>query len=148
MLWAYRTTPWCSMGETPFSMTYGVEAIIPMETGLPTSRTNVFQVGENELCKHLDLIEESQDVASIRLAKYKQRICRGYHKGIKNREFIPRDLVLRKVLGNNQDPAMGKLGPTWEGPYPLLGDAYRLEDLDERPIARPWNVFNLKKYNF
>ena len=77
MLWAYRTTPWCSTGETPFSMTYGVEAIIPMETGLPTSRTNVFQVGENDqlLGKHLDLIEESQDVASVRLANYQQRIC-------------------------------------------------------------------------
>ena len=26
--------------------------------------------------------------------------------------------------------------------------AYQLEDLDERPVARPWNVFNLKKYYF
>ena len=27
-------------------------------------------------------------------------------------------------------------------------NAYRLEDLDQRPIAKPWNVFNLKKYYF
>ena len=132
-------------------MTYGAEAVIPVETRLPTSRTDVFQVGENDqlLCKHLDLIEESRDVALIRLANYQQRICQGYNKGIKNR-FIPEDLVLRKVLGNTRDPAIGKLGSTWEGPYRFTSIArvgvYQLEDLDERPIARPWNVFNLKKY--
>ena len=68
-------------------MTYGAEAVIPMETGLPTSWTDVFQVGENDqlLYKHLDLIEESCDVALIRLANYQQSICQGYNKGIKNR---------------------------------------------------------------
>lgn len=38
-------------------------------------------------------------------------------KAFKCREFIPGDLVLRKVLGNTRDPTMGKLGPNWEGPY-------------------------------
>lgn len=62
------------------------------------------------------------------------------------------DLVLRRVLGNNQDPAIEKLGPTWEGPYKVTSiagiGAFWLKDLDERPVARPWNVFNLKKYYF
>ena len=47
---------------------------------------------------------------------------------------------------------MVKLGPTWEGPYKVTSiigiSAYRLEDLDERLVVRPWNVFNLKKYYF
>ena len=72
--------------------------------------------------------------------------------GIKNKEFIPGDLVLRKVLRNTRDPAMGKLGSTWQGPYKVTSiagvDAYQLKVLDERPVARPWNVFNLKKYYF
>ena len=53
-------------------MTYGAEVVIPVEIGLPTSWTNVFQVKENDqlLCKHLDLIEESLDVALVRLANY------------------------------------------------------------------------------
>ena len=93
-------------------MTYGVEAVITVEIGLPTSRTDVFEMGENDqlLCKHLDLIEESHDVASVKLANYQQRIYRGYNKGIKNKEFIPRDLML--ILGNTRDPTMGKLGLT------------------------------------
>ena len=38
VLWAYRITPRKSIGETPFSMTYGAEAIIPLETKFPTLR--------------------------------------------------------------------------------------------------------------
>lgn len=37
--WAFRITPRISTGETPFSLTYGIEAVIPLEVGLPTLRT-------------------------------------------------------------------------------------------------------------
>ncbi|XP_050258908.1 uncharacterized protein LOC126703891 [Quercus robur] len=40
VLWMYRTTPRRSTGETPFSMTYGAKAVIPLETGFPTLKTN------------------------------------------------------------------------------------------------------------
>ena len=38
VLWSYRTILRRSTGETPFSMTYGVEAVIPVETGFPMMR--------------------------------------------------------------------------------------------------------------
>ena len=154
MLWAYRTTPRCSTRETPFSMTYGAETVIPVEIGLLASRFEVFQVKMNDqlLCKHLDLIEENCDNTSVPLANYQQKHSRGYNKGVKSREFILGDLVLRKVVGNTRDPAMGKLGLTQEGPYRVTSiagiGAYQLEDLDKKPVARPWNVFNLEKYCF
>ena len=34
VLWAYRTTPRRSTGETLFSLTYGAEAVIPVEVNL------------------------------------------------------------------------------------------------------------------
>ena len=37
VLWTYRTTPRRSTEETHFSMTYGAEAVIPLEIGFPTS---------------------------------------------------------------------------------------------------------------
>ena len=60
VLWTYRTTPRQSTGETPFSITYGAEAVIPLETGFPTLRTNAFTLDGNDrlLGKSLDLIEE------------------------------------------------------------------------------------------
>ena len=72
VLWTYKTTPRKSTGETPFSMTYGVEAVIPLETGLPTSRTSSFNPSDNDeqLTKSLDLIEEKRENAMVQLAYY------------------------------------------------------------------------------
>ena len=63
VLWMYRTTPHRSTGETPFSMTYGAEAIIPLETGFPTLRTTSFNpISNNELLeKSLDFVEKKKD---------------------------------------------------------------------------------------
>ena len=44
----YRTTPRRSIGETPFSMSYGTEAVIPIETGFPTLRTQSFNPNDND----------------------------------------------------------------------------------------------------
>ena len=48
VLWTYRTTPRKSTGETPFSMTYGAEAVIPLENGFLTMRTSTFTSDGNE----------------------------------------------------------------------------------------------------
>ena len=42
VLWRYQTTPYRSTGETPFSMTYKAETMIPLKTGFPTLRTSSF----------------------------------------------------------------------------------------------------------
>ena len=72
ILWTYRTTPRRSTGETPFSMTYGVEVVIPLETGFPTLRTGSFTLSNNDklLGKSLDLIEEQRESAMVQLAYY------------------------------------------------------------------------------
>ena len=72
VLWTYQITPRRSTGETPFSKTYGVEAVIPLETGFPTLRTSSFTLSNNDrlLEKSLDLIEERRENASVQLAYY------------------------------------------------------------------------------
>ena len=67
VLWTYRTTPRKSTGETPFSMTYEVEAVIPLENGFPMMRTSTFTSDENdELLKmNLDLLEERRENAMV-----------------------------------------------------------------------------------
>lgn len=42
VLWTYRTTPRRSTGEIPFSIIYGFEVVIPLETGFPTMRVDQF----------------------------------------------------------------------------------------------------------
>ena len=53
-------------------MTYGVEAVIHLETGFPTLRTSTFTSDGNDelLKKSLDLIEERRENAMIQLAYY------------------------------------------------------------------------------
>nr|XP_027096214.1 uncharacterized protein LOC113716116 [Coffea arabica] len=48
VLWAYRTKPRTATQETPFSLTYGVEAVVPAEVGLPSPRTQNFVAASNE----------------------------------------------------------------------------------------------------
>ena len=72
VMWTHRTTRRRSTGETPFALAYGVEAVIPLEVGLPMTRTTEFDAEENEdnLRKDLNLLEEKRDMAIIRLASY------------------------------------------------------------------------------
>ena len=72
VLWTYWTTPRRSMEETPFFMTYGAEAILPLETSFPTLKTDNFTPSSNDelLGRSLDLIEEKREKAMIQLAYY------------------------------------------------------------------------------
>uniref|UniRef100_A0A2N9G5Q6 Integrase catalytic domain-containing protein n=1 Tax=Fagus sylvatica TaxID=28930 RepID=A0A2N9G5Q6_FAGSY len=152
VMWTHRTTKRRSTGETPFALAYGVEAVIPLEVGLPTTRTTEFDVEENEssLRMDLNLVEERRDMATIKLASYQHQMKRGHDKNIRPRSFQVGDLVLRKVVANTRNPNDGKLGPNWEGPYRVTSfagvGAYRLTDLDGKSVLRPWNICNLKKY--
>ena len=76
VLWTYRTTPRRSKGETPFAITYGTEAVIPLETNFPMLKTNSFTPSSNNelLGESLDLIEERREKAMIQLAYYHQKL--------------------------------------------------------------------------
>ena len=140
VLWAYRTIPRRSIGETLFSLSYGVEAIIPVEINLYNARVSGFNPTKNSelMLKQLNLLEERQESATIWLAEYQQKLARRYNRDVRRREFGAGDLVLWKLVKNTRDVNTGKLAPTWEGPYRVTAiagtGAYYLEDLDERPF--------------
>ena len=133
-------------------MTYGAEAVIPTEVSLCSARVAGFDPIQNAdlMMEHLDWLEKCREAATIRLVEYQQRLAQRYNRDIKGREFSVGDLVLRKVVGNMRDTGAGKLAQTCEGSYRVTAitgaGAYYLEDLDERPLPRPWNVHNLKKF--
>ena len=154
VLWTYRTTPCRSTGETPFSMTYGAEAVIPLETRFITLRTSSFTPSSNDglLKKSLDLIEKRRENVMVQLAHYEHKLKQGYDSNVRSRPLALGDLVLRKILGTVKNPAWGKLGPNWEGSYRITSvvgiSAYNLEDLDENIVPHPWNINNLRMYYF
>ena len=56
-------------------MTYGVEAIIPLETGFPMLKMSSFTLSNNDglLGNNLDLIEERKENATVQLAYYQHK---------------------------------------------------------------------------
>ena len=67
VLWAYRTTPKRATGETPFTLVFGIEAVIPAEVELPSYRVENFTERENgeAILENLDFLEEKRDQALI-----------------------------------------------------------------------------------
>ena len=82
----------------------------------------------------LDLLEEVRTTAEQRLAQYQDLMAKYYNSRIKHRDFKVGDLILRKVMGAARDPAQGKLGLNYEGPYKIMlwqrKDTYHLETMD------------------
>ncbi|GKC84405.1 reverse transcriptase domain-containing protein [Tanacetum coccineum] len=95
ILWAHQTMLKTSNGETPFSMTYSSEAVIPVEIGMPTYRTIQFNEAQNEeeMRLNLDLIQEKRDTAAIREAKYKKKVEQYYNKRVRPVSFKIGDFV-------------------------------------------------------
>ena len=119
ILWAYRTIARTPTRETPFRLTYGTEAMIPVEVGVTSIRRKVFNEEGNDdhLRINLECLDEIREKASIRMTKYQQKMAKYYNKRVKLRRLDRGDLVLRKVTPATRDSAQGKLGPTCEGPY-------------------------------
>ncbi|XP_075633846.1 uncharacterized protein LOC142606367 [Castanea sativa] len=67
-----------------------------------------------EATNKLDLLEEKREAIVIHLADYQRKLAWQYDRGVKVRDFVAGDLVLRKVVGNAQDSNAGKLAPNWE----------------------------------
>ena len=48
ILWAYRTTTRIQIGETPFRLTFGTEAVILVEVGLTSIRVEAYEEHRNQ----------------------------------------------------------------------------------------------------
>ncbi|GJX08664.1 reverse transcriptase domain-containing protein [Tanacetum coccineum] len=117
VLWAHRTMIKSSNRETPFSLTYGMKAVIPVEISMPTLRTAEVDMIKNDeaLGINLDLLEERREQAAIQEAK----------KAMKQ--------AMRKTEASSD--LSGKLGK----------GAYKLRDCNGNTLLQTWNVCNLKK---
>ena len=101
------------IGETPFRLTYGSEAVIPAEVGLTSYKVDNHDERKNDeaIRLQLNLVKEVRETAEQRLARYQDRMAKHYNSRVRHRDFQVGDLILRKVMGTTKDPTQGKLGP-------------------------------------
>ncbi|KAI3797545.1 hypothetical protein L1987_32803 [Smallanthus sonchifolius] len=113
VLLADTTTAKNATCQTPFSLVFGIEAMIPTEMVIPTIRTNLQtpETNNGALTLDLDIIDELRDLAKVRIAAYQQKIEKSYNKNIRIRRFQVSELVLRKAFQNTINPNEGKIAP-------------------------------------
>ena len=77
VVWAYRTTTRTPKGETPFRLTYGTEAVIPVKVRVTSTRRGAFSEKGNDdkLRLNLDCLDKVRDQASRKMAKYQQKVA-------------------------------------------------------------------------
>ncbi|XP_070020919.1 uncharacterized protein [Nicotiana sylvestris] len=143
-----------STGETPYSLVYGIDAMIPVEVGEPSLRySNESGQSNNENRRqNLDEAEERRDMACIRMIAQKQQAEWYYNKKAKIRPLKVGDYVLKAKTQANKDPREGKLGTNWDGPYKITAAAskgsFQLETMEGKLLPNNWNIADLKYFNF
>ena len=89
-LHGYRTSVCTSTGATPFSLVYGMEAVLPVEVEIPSLRVLMeAKLTEVEWCQtrfdQLNLIEEKRLTALCHGQLYQQRMKKAFDKKVKPR---------------------------------------------------------------
>nr|GEZ37576.1 reverse transcriptase domain-containing protein [Tanacetum cinerariifolium] len=110
-----------SNGDTLFSLTYGIEAVIPVEIGMPLIRCAKVNQAKNDkgLLLNLDITEERRENAAVREARSKAKMEKYYNAKVRNTSFRPGDFFYRSNEASHTKES-GNLGPKWEGPYEVV----------------------------
>ena len=118
-LWAVQTTIRGPTGETPFALTYGSEALAPVEMGLPTLRVATYNQSHNQQNRQADLdyLEEKRLVAQLRAENYKHKTKLYHDRKLRARNINLGDLVLLNKKAQTEGAKQPKLELSWEGPY-------------------------------
>ncbi|XP_073031334.1 uncharacterized protein [Primulina eburnea] len=102
-LWAYRTSKRSATGLSPFTLTYGHDAVLLMEVAIPTFRV----MKQNELEPELyteAMIIELEDLGELRMQTYnalmlqKFKVARSYNKRVNRKIFGEGDVVWKVIL--------------------------------------------------
>jgi len=116
IVWAYHTTDQSGTHETPFSLVYGCDAMIPVkiQESSPRFQNFVAEDSNEERRMNLDLLDEVREEAWVKAEVVKRRVERKYNSKIRQRQFRDGDLVMRKA---HQYEMENKLSPKWTGPF-------------------------------
>jgi hypothetical protein len=154
-LWAYWTTYRTPTQATPYSLVYGVEAVLPLERQIPSLRIAIQEGLTNEenarlRLKEFEALDEKRLEAQQHLECYQARLSRAFNKKVKPRSFQQGDLVLAVRRPINTLHKIGnKFTSKWDGPYVVqevyTNGAYKIVDKDGIRVG-PINARFLKRY--
>jgi hypothetical protein len=139
VIWGLQTQSSQAIGQTPFFLVYGSEAILPADIMWKSPRVEMYNEGEANKVRQLELdsVEEARCTTLVQSARYLQGIRRYHNRNMKERSFSIGDLVLRRI---QDESGLHKLNPRWEGPFVIKQvnrpRSYRLEPAQVLPMRR------------
>ena len=91
-LWGYRTSIQMSTGATPYSLVYGMEAVLPIELEVPSLRIMAeCQILDSDWqqirFEELMLFDERRLKALYHIQGYQHRIARAFNKKVRSRNL-------------------------------------------------------------
>ncbi|XP_050222200.1 uncharacterized protein LOC126672295 [Mercurialis annua] len=155
-LWAYRTSRRNATGVSPFMLTYGHDAVLPMEVVVRSLRVakqnHLTSEDYNEtMMMELENLEEGRLQALNNMIIQKKKVSRSYNKKVRPKTFQEDELVWKLILPpGTKDREYGKWSTNWEGPFlvhkVMKGNAYWISSLEGEPHKKFINGKYLKKY--
>ena len=150
----YRTSVRPFTGATPFSLVYGVEAVLPIEVEILYLRVIMeTKLSEAEWVQsqydQLNPIKKKRLNAICHGQAYQRKIKKAFDKKVHPRVYHEGELVMKKLLPTQKDK-IGKYAPNHGGPYvekrAFSGGALILTDMDGKELRYPVNADVVKKY--
>ncbi|CAL9011748.1 unnamed protein product, partial [Prunus brigantina] len=117
-LWAYKTSKREATGMTPYALTYGHDAILPMEIAVQSLRIahQHSLIGEDysqAMLPERERLDASRIDTLNKLLAGKQVVSRAYNKIVKNKSFEEGEILWKAVLALGTHIAgYGKWSPT------------------------------------
>jgi hypothetical protein len=155
-LWADRVTPKAAVGNSPFFLVYGREAILPPHVLLPSPQLS--QKVQEEECLPLEnrinalmKLEEVRTQAKQKLNQHQQLIKSWFDSSsASDRNFKTSDLVLKWDKPHEGKGEHTKFQNLWLGPFLIaekLGhSSFHLQNLEGQLDTYPVNGQALKRY--
>jgi transposase InsO family protein len=155
-IWADRVTPKTVVGNSPFFLIYGREAILPPHILLPSLQLS--QKIQEEDCPPLEnrinaliKLEEVRAQAKRKLDQHQLVVKRWFDSNsASDRNFEVGDLVLKWDKPHEGKGEHTKFQNLWLGPFLIaekLGpSSFRLQSLEGQPDTYPVNGQALKRY--
>jgi hypothetical protein len=108
-------------------LVYGSEAILPTDVMWKSPRLEMFEEGEADTARHLELdsAEETRCNVLLQLARYLQGVCRYHDRNVQRHSFNVGDMVLRRM---QDDTGLHKLKLVMEGAF-YLAQVYTCDAL-------------------
>ena len=155
-LWADRVTPKAAIGNSPFFLVYGKEAILPPHLFLPSLQlAQSVQEVPCSAMEHrintLQKLEEDREMARKKFEKHQQTVKRWFdlRKSV-SRDLEVGDLVLRWDKEHEDKGKHTKFQRLWLGPFIItenLGPStFRLQTLEGEIDDLPVNGHLIKRY--